>query len=103
MSSPGPVREFTGVLAVQVTSMFPDSCIPQRIVKGGTRLGAGVGEPEGGPTVPGRSGRVLMAERMRIGFGKPSALWLYFYGETAGNGRIHVGYMSEHLRNTHTN
>ncbi len=44
-----------------------------------------------------------MAERMRIGFGKPSALWLYFYGETAGNGRIHVGYMSEHLRNTHTN
>ncbi|MFZ3492205.1 hypothetical protein ACODT5_03010 [Streptomyces sp. 5.8] len=49
------------------------------------------------------SGRALMAEHIRIGSGKPPAPRLHLYDNTAGNGRIYVGYIGEHLRNSHTN
>ncbi|GHG13107.1 hypothetical protein ACFFSH_31415 [Streptomyces filamentosus] len=49
------------------------------------------------------SGRVLMAEHIRIGSGKPPAPRLHLYDNTSGNGRIYVGHIGEHLRNSRTN
>ncbi|MEU3904184.1 hypothetical protein AB0F20_10230 [Streptomyces goshikiensis] len=49
------------------------------------------------------SGRALMAEHIRIGSGRPPAPRLHFHDHTAGNGRIYVGHIGPHLRNSHTN
>ncbi|MFI0742496.1 hypothetical protein ACH4PU_31130 [Streptomyces sp. NPDC021100] len=49
------------------------------------------------------SGRVLMAEHIRIGSGKPPAPRLHLYDNTAGNGRVYVGYLGGHLRTARTN
>ncbi|MCS0635556.1 hypothetical protein NX801_07760 [Streptomyces sp. LP05-1] len=48
------------------------------------------------------AGRVLMAEHIRIGSGTPPAPRLHLYDNTAGDGRIYVGHIGEHLPNTKT-
>ncbi|GLF99599.1 hypothetical protein [Streptomyces yaizuensis] len=49
------------------------------------------------------AGRVLMAEHIRIGSGKPPAPRLHFHDHTSGDGRIYVGHIGNHLRNASTN
>ncbi|WDN56262.1 hypothetical protein [Streptomyces clavuligerus] len=49
------------------------------------------------------SGKVLMAEHIRIGSGKPPAPRLHFHDHTAEDGRIYVGHIGHHLRNAKTN
>lgn len=49
------------------------------------------------------SGRVLMAEHIRIGSGRPPAPRLHLYDNSANDGRIYVGHIGPHLRNSHTN
>ncbi|MEV6956563.1 hypothetical protein [Streptomyces sp. NPDC051183] len=49
------------------------------------------------------SSRVLMAEHIRIGSGRPPAPRLHLYDSSANDGRIYVGHIGSHLRNAHTN
>lgn len=49
------------------------------------------------------SGRVLMTEHIRIGSGRPPAPRLHLYDNSANDGRIYVGHIGPHLRNSHTN
>lgn len=47
--------------------------------------------------------RVFMSEHIRIGSGSPPAPRLYFFDDTAGSSKIHVGYIGKHLPNLQTN
>ncbi len=49
------------------------------------------------------SGRVLMRWHVRIGNGGTVAPRLHFHADTSGTGKVYVGYIGVHLRNTLTN
>ncbi|MFJ2217812.1 hypothetical protein ACIQVO_36660 [Streptomyces sp. NPDC101062] len=49
------------------------------------------------------SGKVLMVEHIRIGHGQPPAPRMYLYDNTPSDGRVYVGRIGEHLRNSLTN